>query len=456
MRGESLFEQMINIIKRTPASFPSAGEPTGEEFESAEHENIGNKVKLRFPTSHPSPGFEEQEVLGAEERPLRLPNGLELTFGQIIALAGDFYGVPKHPIIDPSEKLEKVTSGRRERFLAAYSTLANANYKEIKMELDQILKIMTEERSELETALEFKEGKVTISDEDGNIRMVPSEVYERLGNSLTKKWDEVTGGKWVFGVPFIFVRMLKLAQNNYDHFLPFAKEAYLVGHELALEKAKKASKVGQLAQKKRLLEEAYSIDAFGCHFLTDSFSSGHLRTPRRELAKQVTPSNVGHLLCKYMHDEDNKYGLRVTNKRGDKWIAYGDGMLLNEESEENHRIAVAAVQASVDQVYEAFLHPEKATCSRRVSDFIPFVDPTEKNNYPMFQVKDGKLFRRADLENLSDPTTTSDWTGLGTVMQVLSYKPRESAIDEYDDDVDCRSCGQSLHPQLLSENTEWK
>ena len=145
------------------------------------------------------------------------------------------------------------------------------------MELDQILKIMTEERSELETALEFKEGKVTISDEDGNIRMVPSEVYERLGNSLTKKWDEVTGGTWVFGVPFIFGRILKLAQNNYDHFLPFAKEAYLVGHELALEKAKKASKVGQLAQKKRLLEEAYSIDAFWCHFLTDSFSSGHLR-----------------------------------------------------------------------------------------------------------------------------------------------------------------------------------
>ena len=71
------------------------------------------------------------------------------------------------------------------------------------------------------------------------------------------------------------------------------------------------------------------------------------RTPRRELAKQVTPSKAGHLLSKYMHDEDNKYDLRLTNKRGDKWIAYGDGMLLNEESEENHRIAVAAVQTGL-------------------------------------------------------------------------------------------------------------
>ena len=73
-------------------------------------------------------------------RPLRLPNGLELSFGQIIALAGDFYGVPEHLIIDPTEKAEKVSSGRRKRFIAAYSTLANANYKLIKEELDQLLK----------------------------------------------------------------------------------------------------------------------------------------------------------------------------------------------------------------------------------------------------------------------------------------------------------------------------
>jgi len=64
-----------------------------------------------------------------------------------------------------------------------------------------------------------------------------------------------------------------------------------------------------------------------------------------------------------MHDEDNKYGMRVTNNRGDKWIAYGDGMLLNEESESNYKFAVAAVQKSFDHVYNAFLYPEKGTSS---------------------------------------------------------------------------------------------
>lgn len=274
-QGESLLEQLVNIIKRTPESvtFDKEG---GQEFEAAEHENIGNKVKLRFPLQNPNSEKREQNVLGAN-RLLRLPNGLQLTFGQIIALAGDFYGVPGKPIIDPSEKHDKMTTGRRKRFIAAYSTLANAEYDGIKKELDQILKIMTEEKNQIEAALECQEGSVTISDNDGHVCMVPKDVYEKLGNSLVQKWDELTGGKWIFEVPVISGRMMKLAENNHDHFLPYAKDAYIAGHELALEKAREASKGGNQEKRIRLLEEAYSIDAFACHFLTDSFSSGHLR-----------------------------------------------------------------------------------------------------------------------------------------------------------------------------------
>ena len=187
--------------------------------------------------------------------------------------------------------------------------------------------------------------------------------------------------------------------------------------------------------------------SLACHKIQSSI----FRTPRLELAKQVAPSKAGHLLSKYMHDEDNKFGLRVTNERGDKWIAYGDGMLLNEESEGNYRIAIVAVQASVNQVYDAFLDPQKVEDSTAVTDYIPFVDVHEKNNFPMFQVNDGKLLRRADLVNLSDPTTKSKWNGLKTLWKVRSYTPRESAIDEYDDDIDCRSCGQSLHAEFLTE-----
>lgn len=109
-----------------------------------------------------------------------------------------------------------------------------------------------------------------------------------------------------------------------------------------------------------------------------------------------------------MHDEDNKHGIRVKNRKGDKWIAYGDGMLLNDESEINFKIAVDAVQKSVDHIYETFQYPNQSTGSSSVvTDYIPSVDEDEKNNYPMFRVEDGILVRRKNLENLSDPNTTN-------------------------------------------------
>lgn len=356
-------------------------------FISGEHERIGDAIRL------PKPGGSGGS---SAQRPLTLPNGLQLSYGQIIALAGDFYGVPEEPIVDPTEKPSERVSGRSKRFMAAYSTLAHDHVKE---EVNEILEIMTEEKSEIE-------------------------------DELVERWDKVTGGKWIFGVPVVFGRVMKLAQNNYDHFMPSAKDAYLIGHQIALEKAKSASKARTLKQQTKMLDEAYSVDAFACHFLTDSFSSGHLRTPRRELSRQVTPSLVGDYLCKYMHDEDNKYGLNVTNKRGEKWIAYGDGWLSDEQSRANYQMAVAAVQASVNHIFEAFEKPHETSSSDRVTDYIPFVDPNARNNSPMFQVKDGILVRRTDLENLRDFTTTSNWFGIETVLKVRSYNPHGSVTGE--------------------------
>ena len=129
----------------------------------------------------------------------------------------------------------------------------------------------------------------------------------------------------------------------------------------------------------------------------------------------------------YMHDEDNKYGLRVRNKRGDKWIAYGDGMLI-EENESNLKIALEAVQKSSGQVHEAYKNPSQTLDPAVVTDLIPFVDQEERNNSPLFQIKDGKLHRRADVDNLQDRKTVTNWWGITTAAKLLTYKPKNSAI----------------------------
>ena len=108
----------------------------------------------------------------------------------------------------------------------------------------------------------------------------------------------------------------------------------------------------------------------------------YYKTPRVELGKETISSNVGHLLSKCMHDEDGKFGLRVTNVRGDKWTSYGDGILLHEKSKDNLRLVIDAVQLSVDQVYEAYRNPSKTLETTVVTDLIPFVDQEEKNTNP--------------------------------------------------------------------------
>ena len=72
-------------------------------------------------------------------------------------------------------------------------------------------------------------------------------------------------------------KMLTLALENYDHFQPQAQQAYLVGHQLALETARQAANEKTAESKEAKLILAYSLEAFAGHFLTDSFSAGHIR-----------------------------------------------------------------------------------------------------------------------------------------------------------------------------------
>ena len=204
--------------------------PGHPRFAASEHRHIGKTIYMKD-----------------EFKILTLPNGVEIKFEQIIALAGDFYGLPESPIIDPRKEEKEDDSGRDVRFRNAYETLARAPKDKLQKELNKLLATLDKET------------------EEGSI--VDSET-----------WDKITGGKWFFGLPVKEGRMLELAENNHDHFLPCAKDAYLTGHQLAIEKAREASIFPQdPALRKKLLHEAFSMEAFACHFLTDSFASGHIR-----------------------------------------------------------------------------------------------------------------------------------------------------------------------------------
>ena len=60
------------------------------KFEGGEHTAIGDSTLLRF--------IKDAPAVPASQVELHLPNGLALTYGQIVALSADFYGIPDQPV----------------------------------------------------------------------------------------------------------------------------------------------------------------------------------------------------------------------------------------------------------------------------------------------------------------------------------------------------------------------
>ncbi|CAB4036034.1 Hypothetical predicted protein [Paramuricea clavata] len=93
-----------------------------------------------------------------------------------------------------------------------------------------------------------------------------------------------------------------------------------------------------------------------------------------------------------MHDEDCRFGLRVKNKRGDKWNAYGDGYLIKTGDKDNFQLVVEAVNTSA------------------------------------YQMKDGELQVRVNLNDLQSKEISPNWTGIGRLGKLLVYQPKNSAL----------------------------
>ena len=77
-------------------------------FEGAEHTAIGDSTLLRFVKDAPA--------IPASQVELHLPNGLALTYGQVIALGGDFYGIPDQPICEGATAADRI-----QRFTNAFN-----------------------------------------------------------------------------------------------------------------------------------------------------------------------------------------------------------------------------------------------------------------------------------------------------------------------------------------------
>nr|MDQ3013241.1 phospholipase [Acidobacteriota bacterium] len=329
----------------------------------------------------------------AGDYPLPLPNGLHLTFGQILSLGGDFFGyIVNGEAQEISDDTHPPTVFNNSFNALAHDSSAPAT-------ASRILSVMNTEAVALQQA-----------STSGN---QPSTAYADY--DLDCQYNIATGGGCTsyhgYSVPYPEGTYMELAANNWDHFGPDAITAYTTGHGVAITQAVNAANLSDSASRLAGLQLAYAMDAFACHFLSDLFASGHMRTPRRQLYDDATPSEAGSMLSKYMHDEDNLFGLLVTNQENNKWKAFGDSRLFDTVDSNNLAYVSAAIYSSAHEVYLAFDSKRAPSSSsyialELVANLSQFNNHNDHNNPPaLFYYSGDDGYCREELTDL----TNYDW-----------------------------------------------
>src|ERR1700712_1241272 len=150
-------------------------------MESAEHAWIGDQLSLKFGVVTKNAKDHKFQIAGEKQ--------MQLTYGLIVALAGDLYGVPAAPISTAKDP--------RKAFQDAWESLANGDDSELR----NIVRIMGKEITAFDHAI---------------IAGNPSEMYGKLGDQLSLEWNGATGGS---DVTFLLPgRYLNLSAKNWDHF----------------------------------------------------------------------------------------------------------------------------------------------------------------------------------------------------------------------------------------------
>ncbi|KAI9170786.1 hypothetical protein HJFPF1_00259 [Paramyrothecium foliicola] len=283
------------------------------QFESPEHTSIGDQILLKYSNSTVSGSNFNYEVKDSI-----------LSFGDIIALAADFYYRWRVGECHPSISDDWDINPSRSLDIAAENVnLLRTDSPDI---LNCVRPLIQQQRAETKDARSRGQDI--------------AQAYHNIEDKYNKKFT-------LCGLGYVVIALC-----NPDHFGNDAKKAYSSVHTLALKKAQE----GHKSKKESDLKEAYFIEGFAQHYLTDMFAAGHIRTPRRLLHSiSFTPDLYpGDRCCKAQHDEDGANGLWVTNEEGYSWAAYGDKHLGQGRSGKNLQMVTAASQAGVDEIWDTF------------------------------------------------------------------------------------------------------
>ncbi|MCC5793048.1 MAG: phospholipase [Legionellaceae bacterium] len=365
-------------------------------FVELEHQELGDKVRLQWA------GLPHRDANNV----LTMPNGLQLSYGEIVYLGADLVG-------DTSCSISTVAPKKRKRcFQRQFNALAEENSPHHCHSPITRIPVYREY---------FQQLAIDIANANANGQDTAS-FYQENSQTLIDTLNRLSCGGSAISPLFPFGQFIKLAERNFDHFPPDAITAYETGHGAAIESAVQAHQYYQqnaLEEAEKSLQIAYAQNAYANHYLTDAMSSGHMRVPRRAIDQQVyLPAVLKLLIANLMHDEDNIAGLNVHNRLGQHWRAYGDGMLHQAEAEPHREILLDLMQMSADEVFLAFSTGQAPEVYKEL-DLLPIYDELWQNgnHAPLFKVKKGRLLKRKSNFDREDFRYTRWWNALVTLIE---------------------------------------
>lgn len=260
------------------------------------------------------------------------------TYGELVALSGDFYG-------SPAELYEERPS--------PVPWLWEAN---------DVSDLRSMFAVELKWIEDRQRGRRTGAYPDNNVRMA---------------WNAKA--------------YVELALRNTDHFGWHNQLAYCRWHGAALDLAMTAA-----SRNDETWARALVYNAFADHFLTDGFAAGHIRVPRAELRSWAEgrgwSDKLAGALSKLLHDQDGHVetlhgagdttrgpndGLAVRNSKRAAWRTFCDGQLFLFPGAMSQPEVYHPVQAVAESVRELVLAWKKRALPKagyRALLEVPFPD----------------------------------------------------------------------------------
>lgn len=343
-----------------------------EKFESGEHvsmadglvvtDSAGLQRQYMSPVFIPLPGPDGAGNYSNNFK-IRMDTGDTFTFGQLLALSGDFFWGRKQV-----SDFRGNDSAAMTQFLLNFNTLNNPfNGGDPDMQIfinqtddtvsdqaRQIIELVNEEINQVRAAIENSQSvrglyytqKRIDSDLDFvNITRKPGTKPYKSIVSAALDLSNTGGGRY-----------LQLALKNNDHFANDAQYTYTIGHTAALIEAQKGFQANGDID---FYHRALAMDAMSCHFLSDTFAGGHARTNSRDIrdgpgATLDWSTSIAGLLVKIQHDEENTRGLNVRNSLNDTWVTYGDKNMFRPENATSRTMEKNAIQSSINEIWLAF------------------------------------------------------------------------------------------------------